>query len=234
MGHDVLFLCVCFAVPSTVGSLLLDDVVRDGESIQSPLMKIWGWFAFSQETSTSGINSSLIPMKKHCPCHESSSLIFTKWVVDVILLQVGLKCSSMQMKVNVYFLVLCEQTDGLSTFNKSLRSYLRLRFRLRLCLYVNVQIDTGTQLSKSLPVLSLVLSQPNNTFFRFPEHANRIVALSKKVSLFWQLDFCFLVGSLVEQLLNPFPSSNYLYKKSLEEVEVTHVLSRKWILQFPS
>ena len=123
VDHDVLFLCVCFAVPSTVGSLLLDDVVRDGESIQSPLMKIWAWFAFSQETSTSGINSSLIPMKKHRPCHESSSLIFTKWVVDVILLQVGLKCSSMRVKVNVYFLVLCEQTDGLSTFNKSLRSY---------------------------------------------------------------------------------------------------------------
>ena len=39
VGHKMLFLCVGFAVPSTVGSLLLDDVVRDGESIQSPLTK---------------------------------------------------------------------------------------------------------------------------------------------------------------------------------------------------
>ena len=35
VGHMVLFLCFSFAVSSTMGSLLLDDVVRDWESIQS-------------------------------------------------------------------------------------------------------------------------------------------------------------------------------------------------------
>ena len=35
VGHEMLFLCVGFAVPSTVESPLLDDVVRDRESIQS-------------------------------------------------------------------------------------------------------------------------------------------------------------------------------------------------------
>ena len=76
---------------------------------------------------------------------------FTKLVVDVILLQIGLKCFSMRMtldllheyantevsclfhncmwqsrhsEVNVYFLALREQTDGLSTFNVSHRAYL--------------------------------------------------------------------------------------------------------------
>ena len=40
---------------------------------------------------------------------------------------------------------------------------MRLRFRLRLCLDLNVQQDTGRQLSTALPVLTLVLSQSNKT-----------------------------------------------------------------------
>ena len=64
VGHKMLFLCVGFAVPSTVGSLLLDDVVRDGESIQSPLTKILTGFVFNQQMSTSATNHSLIPIKK--------------------------------------------------------------------------------------------------------------------------------------------------------------------------
>ena len=35
VGHRVLFLCLSFAVPSTMRSLLLDYVVRDRKSIQS-------------------------------------------------------------------------------------------------------------------------------------------------------------------------------------------------------
>ena len=31
---------------------------------------------------------------------------------------------------------------------------------------------------------------------------------------------------VVEQLLNPIPSSNHVPRKSLEEAEVTHILSR--------
>ena len=74
---------------------------------------------------------------------------------------------------------------------------------------------------------------------RFPHHSNWMVAHAKQVSLFLQLDFWFLVefvGSLhyLQQLLNPILSSNCLWRKSSEEVEVTHVLSRIWFLQFPS
>ena len=64
VGHEMLFLCVGFAMPSTVGSPLLDDVVRDGESIQSPLTKLLTGFAFNQEMSKSAIDHSLIPIKK--------------------------------------------------------------------------------------------------------------------------------------------------------------------------
>ena len=63
-GHKMLFLCVGFAVPSTVGSLLLDDVARNWESIQSPLTKILTGFAFNQEMSTGATDHSLIPIKK--------------------------------------------------------------------------------------------------------------------------------------------------------------------------
>ena len=64
VGYEMLFLCVGFAVPSTVGSHLLDDVVRDGQSIQSPLTKVVTGFALNQEMSTSAIDHSLIPIKK--------------------------------------------------------------------------------------------------------------------------------------------------------------------------
>ena len=64
VGHEMLFLCLSFAVPSTTSSLLLDDVVRDGESIQSPSTEILNGFAFNQEMSTSAMDHSLIPIKK--------------------------------------------------------------------------------------------------------------------------------------------------------------------------
>ena len=81
----------------------------------------------------------------HCPFHESSSVIFTEWVVGINLLQIGLKRLSMRVtldlfhefantqvfglfhncmwqsrhsEVNVYFLELCEETRWLLT-NKS-------------------------------------------------------------------------------------------------------------------
>ena len=48
---------------------------------------------------------------------------------------------SRHSEVEVYFLALCEQTDGLFTFNgfSPFLFDLRLRFRLRLCLDLNVQ-----------------------------------------------------------------------------------------------
>ena len=39
---------------------------------------------------------------------------------------------------------------------------------------------------------------------------------------------------VVEQLLNPILPSNHVSRRSLEEDEVTHILSRVWLLQFPS
>ena len=84
--------------------------------------------------------------------------------------------------------------------------------------------------------------------------ANKVVFLQsreKRVSISWafERDVCsvtkgltvlpWLVGLvgwllLVEQLLNPIPSSNHVSRKSLEEDEVTHIRSRTWLLQFPS
>ena len=74
--------------------------------------------------------------------------------------------------------------------------------------------------------------------FRFPE--NGALFLSKqRVSPFYHdldLGLVGLIGNfslveqlllvVVEQLLNPIPSSNHVSRKSLEEAEVTHVLSR--------
>ena len=37
----------------------------------------------------------------HCPFHEYRFRIVTEWVVDVILLQVGLKCLSMRMTLDL-------------------------------------------------------------------------------------------------------------------------------------
>ena len=74
MGYGMLFLCVGFAVPSTVGSLFLDDVVRDGESIQSPLTKILIGFTYNQEMSTSAIDHSLILLDKASHNSNSSTL----------------------------------------------------------------------------------------------------------------------------------------------------------------
>ena len=80
-------------------------------------------------------------------------------------------------------------------------------------------------------------SQVRNVY-RFPEHSNGTFVLSQQVALFCELDLGLvgLVGSflLVEQLLNPIPSSNYFSRKSSEAVEVIHILFRIWFFQFPS
>ena len=64
VGYQMLLLCFSFAVPSVVGSHLLDDVVRNRESIQSSFVKILAGFAFNQEMSAGAIDHSLIPIKK--------------------------------------------------------------------------------------------------------------------------------------------------------------------------
>ena len=145
-------------------SLLLDYVVRDRESIQSLFVIFFGWIRF-QPRDVRRCNRSLLDSNRegientafsevfritqitlHCPFHESSLSNCHKWVVDVILLQIGLKSLSMRMtldllhelanaevvclfhncmwqsrhsEVNVYFLELREQTDWLSTHRSS-------------------------------------------------------------------------------------------------------------------
>ena len=156
-GYEVLFLCLSSAVPSTVGSLLLDDEVRNWESIQSPMTKNLTGFAFNQEMSTGAIDHSSIPLGRH-----SEHCTF----VDVTFLQIGLKCvwgwlsifftSSRTRKFSACFTT----PHAIQTLwsqclfprvvwtNRWIVHFqrvfpflfeLRLRFRLRLCLDLNVQ-----------------------------------------------------------------------------------------------
>ena len=157
----VLFLCFSFAVPSTMGSLLLDYVVRDRENIQSSFVKFLAGFAFNEEVPAGAMDHSLVPVGggrwERCTFgivshnFNNSTLPISRIIafelllnglVDVILLQVGLKCFSMRMtfdlldellnaevfcvfhncmwqsrhsEVNVYFLELREQACRLST-----------------------------------------------------------------------------------------------------------------------
>ena len=133
---------------------------------------------------------------------------------------------SRHSEVNVYFLALSEQTDGLFTFNGSPRACL-------ICVYVFVCVfvfiytfstDTGTQLETSLPVLFIGAFEAKLfTFFDFLSTRTGWLLTLKKVSLFLQLDFWFLVGFVgslhhLQQLLNPILSSTCfsrnLWKKS--------------------
>ena len=82
---------------------------------------------------------------------------------------------------------------------------LRLRFRLRLRLYPHVQQTLA--------------------------HNSGWMVVQPQVSPFLTIVFLIWVGFVgylccFQQLLNPILSSNYLERKSLEEVEVTHKLSR--------
>ena len=127
----------------------------------------------------------------HCPFHESSPSI-RHWMgcKTLLSLQIGLKCSSMRMtldllhefanmevfcffhncmwqsrhsEVNVYVLAQCEQTDGLIHFQQvSPFSPWSASTSSHLSSYLSTSwTDTGTQLLTCLPVLTFVLSQPN-------------------------------------------------------------------------
>ena len=117
-------------------------------------------------------------------------------------------------------------TNRIVHIQRVARFWLDLPLRFRLCLYLNVQ-----------QIHRYSRSQVRNVC-RFPEHSHGTFVLSWQVALFCELDLgsVGLVGSflLVEQFLNPIPSSNYLSRKSSEAAEVTHVLFRIWFLQFPS
>ena len=92
---------------------------------------------------------------------------------------------------------------------------LRLRFRLRLCLDLNVQQTRAHNWKQVSLFLHWCFRSQVRHVCRFPEHSNRIVALPKQVSLFLQVDFLFLYGFVrslyhLQQLLNPILSSNCL------------------------
>ena len=70
-------------------------------------------------------------------------------------------------------------------------------------------------------------------------HNSGWILVHPRVSPFLKIGFLVLVGFVgcpccFQLLLNPILSSNYLWRTSLEEAEVTHILSRMWFLQIPS
>ena len=87
-------------------------------------------------------------------------------------------------------------------------SYLDLHQRLCLCLCLSLNVQQTNWYSCS----------HERNVYRFPEHSNGTLVLSQRVSTFKKigLGFGWVVGCLllVEQLLNPIPSSNYLWRKS--------------------
>ena len=104
--------------------------------------------------------------------------------------------------------------------------------------------DTGTQLwlnggpFTDLPVHEIVLSQPNKTSFLIswvskPDGCS-LTGLS--VLNNWVFDFGWICWeySLPPATTESNSFTNCLWRKSLQEVEVTHILSRQKILQIPS
>ena len=136
-------------------------------------------------------------------------------------------------EVNVYFF---ELSELLSTHG-SPRSCL-------ICVYVfvfvfvfvykfNRQLWMDFGPSTGLPVLVefLVPSRPNKTSFSV-SWVNGCSPTGLSVLDNWVFDLGCLC--YFQRLLNPIISSNYLSMRSLAEVEVTKILSRKKILQIPS
>ena len=106
-GHMVLCLFFGFAMSSTMSRSFLHHVVRDRECIQSEFVKLSSEFAVNQALSASAVHNSLISRKKtvralyfwksFAQLADHRLRIVAEGVVDVILLQVGLKCFSMKM-----------------------------------------------------------------------------------------------------------------------------------------
>ena len=88
VGQEILFLCFSFAVPSTTRSPLVDDVVRDWESIESPLVKITA--AIGQNVSLILCQSKnvhkLIPTKKASEQRNSFTLPISRIIAFESLL----------------------------------------------------------------------------------------------------------------------------------------------------
>ena len=158
---------------------------------------------------------------------ELSIFLTSSWTLKIFCFFHNCMWQSWHSEVNVFFLELGER---LSTHG-SPRSCLISVHVFVLSSYLSTSsTDTGTQLwmdfgpSTSLPVLDefLVPSRPNKTSF----------------SISWVnvcsptgIGFLVLVGFVgypccFQLLLNPILSSNYFWRKFLEEAEVTYILSR--------
>ena len=115
---------------------------------------------------------------------------------------------------------------------------LRLRFRLRLCLHINVQQTLAHNSSKESPCLRWCFRSQTRHLFRFPEQANQMIAHSSQVYPCLIIGFLILdgfVGSIhyLQQLLNPIRSSNF-FKGNLRRKSRWRILSPIWPFQFPS
>ena len=239
---------------------------RGIESIQSPLTKNFTGFAFNQEMSTSAIDHSLIPIKKTlrtlyfwCCFAQLEQLYIAKftdhrlrivaeWVVDDILLQIGLKCFSMRVTLRSFWRAL-ELGDVLLSFTTALwQSWysdvnveflhlggllstwqvspflfdLLLQFLLRIDTQLWMYFDPPTGLS--VLVDCLMSSWSNKISFSIPGW----ILVHPLVSPFLIIGFLVLVGFVrcpccFQRLLNPIPSSNHLWRTSSVVVEMIHI-----------
>ena len=160
---------------------------RFEKAFQSSLVKIMDGFTFFQKKSTKVTDPSLIPMKMafrtlhlwNCFTELEQLYIahvtnyhfwfFTKWVVSVVLLQFGLKCSSMKMTLDLHEFANTKVFCFFSQLHVAIQILwnrcpctlfqhdLRLRFRLRLCLDLNVGQTLAHNWKTRKPVLSYVL-----------------------------------------------------------------------------
>ena len=124
---------------------------------------------------------------------------------------------------------------------------LRLRFRLRLCLYLHVQQTVAHELVDGFGSIHKsprscvfgAFATKTRHLFRSPEWTNLMVA-HPRVSPFLIIGFLVLVGfvgcpcCLSSNFWTQFLHPIIFKRKSLEEAEVTYFLSRAWFLQIPS
>ena len=116
MGDEVLLLCFSFPMTIAMRSLLLYDTVRDWENIQLPSVNTSAGFLFLSrdvhkcsklclDSNKEGILSIAlwelfrITQKALLPTHVTNHLLwlFTKLVVGITLMQIGLKILSMRV-----------------------------------------------------------------------------------------------------------------------------------------
>ena len=216
VGHMVLFLCFSFAVPSTTRSpsLMTKRGIENASSCH--WQKVWLDSLFNQ------CNRSLLDSKKEGILSNARLEMFR---ISRITLHCPFDESSPSnrhwMGCRRFFAtnrlqVLLDEDDSRSSWR------VREHKSFRLVSHLHDAIQT---------IWSRCL---------FPRAVwtNRWIVHSQ-VSPFFQLGYWFLVGFVgnhhyLQQLLNPILSSNHVSRKFSDEVEVTHILSLIWFLQFTS